>query len=212
MDTAPPATDHFRHERRKGARPAPRSLHGPVSPRLIVPGLRDSGPAHWQSEWQRSLSGSHRVQQDDWETPDVERWGAAVARAIDATRSPPVIIAHSFGCLAAVHAMRHYRRPVAAVFLVAPADPDRFGVDKGLPRQPLGVPATLVASSNDPWLRLTSAGQLAMRWRARFVACPGAGHINAESGYGPWPEGLELLAQLEQAIAAPVDDCAAASW
>jgi predicted alpha/beta hydrolase family esterase len=97
------------------------------------------------------------------------------------------------------------------LLLVAPADPDRFGIDEQLPRHALGVPATLVASSNDPWLRLTSAGQLATRWRARFVAYAGAGHINAESGYGPWPEGLALLAQLERQLSDPPRERAAAS-
>ena len=212
MHTATPAPDHRRSKRPPGERAACGPEGAPAgAPRLLVPGLRDSGAAHWQSEWQRSLSRIHRLQHDAWETPDLVRWSTAVAGAIDALPSPPVVIAHSFGCLSAVHALGHCRRPVAALLLVAPADPERFGIDAHLPIRALGVPATLVASSNDPWLRLTSAGQLAMRWRARFVACAGAGHINAESGYGPWPDGLTLLAQLERQVPGRLQDRAVAS-
>jgi predicted alpha/beta hydrolase family esterase len=169
-------------------------------PRLLVPGLRDSGPVHWQTHWERTLPGMHRLRQDDWYTPDLERWASAVARAIDALRVAPVVVAHSFGCLAAVHAATWFRRPIAGLLLVAPADPERFNLTQRLARAPLPFPVTLVASSNDPWLRLTRAGQLAMQWRARFVAYAGAGHINAESGFGPWPEGHALLRSLERDV------------
>lgn len=30
-------------------------------------------------------------------------------------------------------------------------------------------------------------------WRTQLFDLGYAGHINAESGYGPWPEGLGLL-------------------
>lgn len=35
-------------------------------PILIVPGLFDSGPDHWQSHWQRALPTAERVEQSDW--------------------------------------------------------------------------------------------------------------------------------------------------
>ena len=34
---------------------------------LIVPGWQGSGPDHWQSRWERSLSTARRVQQADWD-------------------------------------------------------------------------------------------------------------------------------------------------
>ena len=33
---------------------------------LIVPGLHDSEPDHWQSRWQQKLSTARRVAQQDW--------------------------------------------------------------------------------------------------------------------------------------------------
>ncbi|MGE0025075.1 MAG: RBBP9/YdeN family alpha/beta hydrolase, partial [Hyphomicrobium sp.] len=98
---------------------------------------------------------------------------------------------------AAVQAAEDYRERVQGALLVAPADPDKFGVAGALPEGPLGFPATLVASANDPWLSVDKAFALALRWGADFVDLGAAGHINAESGFGPWPFGLSLLRQLE---------------
>ena len=58
------------------------------------------------------------------------------------------------------------------------------------PGTPLGIPAALVASSNDPYCSLDRARQLAAAWGAQFIEAGDAGHINANSGHGPWPEGL----------------------
>ena len=44
------------------------------SPRLlIVPGLQDSGPAHWQSWLQGQYRDSLRVRQRNWGEPDLDR-------------------------------------------------------------------------------------------------------------------------------------------
>ncbi len=34
-------------------------------------------------------------------------------------------------------------------------------------------------------------------WGGQLVDVGNAGHINTDSGYGPWPEGLELLHALQ---------------
>jgi predicted alpha/beta hydrolase family esterase len=172
------------------------------TPVLVVPGLRDSGPGHWQSIWQALHSNFTRVRQDDIATPDLERWSAGIARAIDAAGRPPIIVAHSFGCLAAVHVVTRWARRVAGALLVAPADPDYFGIDLRLLDCRLAMPTTLVGSTNDPWLKFTKAGALATRWGSRFHVVPEAGHINAESGHGAWPDGLGLLRDVAERAAA----------
>ena len=48
---------------------------------LIVPGLHNSGPGHWQSRWQRLYPQFERVEQDDWEKPDLAAWSARLDRA-----------------------------------------------------------------------------------------------------------------------------------
>lgn len=169
---------------------------------LIVPGLRGSGPAHWQSWLHARLPGSERVEQIDNATPDLPRWSQRLIRAIEASPEPVWIVAHSFGTLATLHALDRVAGRVEGLLLVAPADPDKFGVDHLLPQRVIDVPAILVGSRNDPWLSLDKARGLSRRIGASFLDLGHAGHINTESGHGPWPQGLELLNKLQAAVAA----------
>lgn len=164
---------------------------------LIAPGLHNSGPDHWQSRWQRLFPAFERVQQDDWEVPDLPRWSARVdelrQRGGDQIRRPTLIVAHSFGALASVHSVARDPEGVIGVLLVAPADPDKFNVASLLPQRPLPVPSIMVGSTNDPWMAAPRAELWARRWQSRFINGGALGHINAESGLGDWPEGLETL-------------------
>jgi predicted alpha/beta hydrolase family esterase len=164
---------------------------------LIVPGLRGSGPAHWQSLWQAGHPEYVRVVQADWDTPRLADWTAALDAAIRTARRPAFLVAHSFGCLAAIRRLTEKNHDVAGALLAAPADPQRFRLDAELPAQPLGVPAYLVASENDPWLDYDQAARLARRFGCTLVNAGAAGHLNAESGYGPWPKGERLLRKLQ---------------
>lgn len=169
---------------------------------LLVPGLNDSGPRHWQTLWERAHPTFHRVVQPDFAIPDLERWASVVSTYVRAAPVPPLVVAHSFGCLAVIRAACKTRLPLAGVMLVAPADPEQFGAVSQLPAARLPYPTVLVASTNDPWLRLTHAGRLAQQWGARLVACGNAGHINADSGLGAWPAGIALLRDLAERAAA----------
>ncbi|MBK1615793.1 alpha/beta hydrolase [Rubrivivax gelatinosus] len=156
---------------------------------LVVPGLHDSGPAHWQT-WLESLHrGALRVRQDDWARGDVERWARRVAATIESQHGARwVVAAHSFGCLAIARlAQLHPELPIEAALLVAPAAPERFGIAGLLPQAPLPFQTTLVASQNDPWLSAPEAARWAGLWHSRFVDLGRAGHINADSGFGPLP-------------------------
>ena len=169
-----------------------------MAPVLIVPGLNDSGPAHWQTWWQATESGTLRVVQDDWQQPDLGRWSARVAESLDQTAGPVWLVAHSFGCLASVAAVARRPGRIKGALLVAPADPERFGLGITFPQRALPFPSIVVASTNDPWMRFDRAAQWAGRWGSRLVNLGRAGHINSESGYGPWPKGRALLRELCQ--------------
>lgn len=165
---------------------------------LVAPGLHNSGPEHWQSRWQRLYSHFERVTQDDWDAPDLASWSARVTASRQPDRRPTLIVAHSFGCLASVHSITADPHQIAGVLLVAPADPDKFGVAAQLPQLPLACPSTMIASTNDPWMSLDNAALWAHRWGSDFVNAGSLGHINAESGLGEWQFGqqqLQLLAE-----------------
>lgn len=163
---------------------------------LIVPGLCNSGPEHWQSRWERKLSTARRVVQRDWEHPDRAEWAQAIAREVLASARPVVVVAHSLGVVAALHAAQQLREKIAGAFLVAPpSEPvirELPAVDDAflpMPRERLPFPAVVVGSSDDPYADAGFARALADDLGAKFVDAGAAGHINADSGHGPWPEG-----------------------
>jgi predicted alpha/beta hydrolase family esterase len=166
---------------------------GPV---LLVPGLHGSGPLHWQSLWEQKFPQFRRVQQDHWDQPDLDRWARRIVETALPLQRPALVVAHSFGCLAAVRAETFQSNLIAGALLVAPADPRRFGVERTLPRLPLLFPSTVVASSDDPWMPLQRAREWAEDWGSEFVSLGPLGHINGESSLGLWSEGQQLMHRL----------------
>lgn len=165
-------------------------------PVLIVPGLRNSDDRHWQSLWQVRLPHSKRIQVEDWNTPNLNAWRAAIAVELAQQDEPVVLIAHSFGALASAAIAAEFPTKVAAVLLVAPADPDKFGIAQQLPQDFLPVPATVIASSNDPWMTEHKAAYWALLWGADYLRIKQVGHINSDSHLGLWPEGINQLRSL----------------
>ena len=166
---------------------------------IIVPGWRDSGPGHWQSLWAEQLPGAVRVQQDDWITPSRQAWVESITRTILTQAGPVVIAAHSLGCMATVHLPESVAARIQGALLVAPADPERRGVLADfapVPYQTLPYRSIIVASNNDPYCPVRTAGAYARAWGSEFVRLQNAGHINIESGFGAWPLGLALLQSL----------------
>jgi predicted alpha/beta hydrolase family esterase len=165
---------------------------------LIQPGWQNSGPHHWQTVWQDQLGkAATRVPQQDWLVPDRTAWANILEGTIRRTPAPVVILAHSIGCIATTFAIRV--APVAAVVLVAPADAERSNAPEALrtfipiPMDPLATPVLLVVSDNDPYCTLERAEGFALAWKADFEIVRGGGHINADAGFGPWPDGWLMV-------------------
>jgi len=179
-------------------------------PILIVPGLNGSPLAHWQSHWERSEPDARRVEQDDWDKPSLGPWSLRLIEAIESNPGA-VLVAHSLGCVLVAHVAQ--ARPDLAIggaLLVAPADVDpvlcAHGVLKEfapMPRGRLRVPAMVVASTNDPFMSIERAHGIADAWGARLVDVGASGHINVDSGFGPWPAGLRMLQSFAAEIAPP---------
>ena len=181
---------------------SPRSVRTSDSDLLIVPGLSGSGPDHWQSRWEARLSTAQRVDQENWERPDARAWIRRLAEAVEAAERPVILVAHSLGVVAVAHAAPLLPPDkVRGAFLVTPPDlddPETLpGLDPAftpLPRDPLPFPSLLVASRTDPYCRYERADDIAAAWGSVLVDAGESGHVNAESGHGPWPEGLMRLA------------------
>ena len=173
-----------------------------TAPRIIiVPGWRNSSPEHWQSLWAQTLPNVERVEQNDWLTPKREDWVRALEDLILSCPEPVIVVAHSLGCITTTHLGAEAAARIRSALLVAPADPERRAHQADfapVPYQPLPYRSVLVASSNDPYCPIRLAGAYARAWGSEFVCLQNAGHINVDSGYGPWPLGFALLQSLIQ--------------
>ncbi|HEY8026491.1 MAG TPA: alpha/beta hydrolase [Burkholderiaceae bacterium] len=163
---------------------------------LVVPGLYGSGEGHWQTVWQGLYPWIERVEQDDWATPDLAIWSAKLQQALRRSDKPVLVAAHSFGTLTTIHAAAQGAPNLAGALLVAPADPDKFGLSELLSGHSLTFPALVLGSTSDPWMSNERAALWARRWGAPYRCLGDMGHINAESGLGKWPEGISFLQEL----------------
>ena len=171
---------------------------------FIVPGLHGSGPDHWQSWFERKIAHCVRVVQSDWNTPNLPQWSAKLRRELNRVPGRVWIVAHSFGCLAAVQTAFDYRERVSGLMLVAPADPERFGLKSVISESRFDVPSIIVASTNDRWMSFERAAAWAEAWGSELLNLGAAGHINVNSGYGAWPRGLDIYWSLRTDAAPPV--------
>ncbi len=169
---------------------------------FIIPGLDNSGPAHWQTRWQAKLATARRVEQLDWSLPERDEWVEKVAGALKAAQKPVIVVAHSLGVATAIHAIGESGVKVAGAFFVAPPDlakqklrPKTMAAFGPYPRDPLPFPSITVASRNDPFGTFEHAGDIANAWGSLLVDAGNSGHINTASGHGPWPEGTMVFAQ-----------------
>lgn len=159
-------------------------------PRLVtVPGLHGSEGAHWQTWLERQFARSRRVEQLDWDAPQLDAWAQSVADTVTRVHGPVILAAHSFGCLAAAHAIAQGLTgdAVAGVLFVAPASPEKFRFAGAFESRRLAVPSVLIASMTDPWMPFDQAMRLASQFGSAFVNLGDAGHINTAAGFGPWP-------------------------
>ena len=173
------------------------------TPILILPGYADSGPDHWQSHWERADPACRRVVQDDWLEPRRDDWLATLERYVAGCAAPPVLVAHSLACALVAHWASGRPSAARGALLVAPADvdtplrtPEEVRSFSPIPLVRLPFRSIVVASADDPFASLERATAFAAAWGSRLVTLERAGHINADAGFGPWPEGRRLLAEL----------------
>ena len=177
---------------------------------LMLPGWHGSGPAHWQTLWERS-HGYRRVEQHDWARPLRGDWIARLEDVVLLCDEPAVLVAHSVGCLTVAAWAGHSANTgrVKAALLVAPPDVEREAIRPLLPSwwpialRRLPFPSVVVYSGDDPYCAPRRARQFAAAWGSVAIDAGARGHLNAESGLGDWPA---LHRQLPQLIAAGTFD------
>jgi predicted alpha/beta hydrolase family esterase len=183
---------------------------------LVVPGLNGADDRHWLTWFEHELAGATRIDHDEWNDPVLARWAGRVKHSIDRGSGPVWIVAHGFGCLASVMAAADRTDRVAGALLISPADPELFSADGArvsaddsrlrypsisglLPQSPLEFTSLVVARTDDPWMRLTTASQWAERWGSRLVLASSLGVANPDTLQGPWPQCLRLFRLMQNA-------------
>ena len=173
---------------------------------LVIPGLGGSGPDHWQSRWEAKIPAVRRVVQADWDNPRLDSWRGRIVEEVARASRPVVLVAHSLGALAAAHAAPFLAKgensgKVKGGFLVAPPSIEALAkmdaIDLAfltLPSELIPFPALVIASRDDPYASFTDSEDLARLLGAELADAGFSGHINIESGHGPWPEGLMRFA------------------
>jgi predicted alpha/beta hydrolase family esterase len=171
---------------------------------LILPGLGNSGDKHWQTLWEGKFPEFIRVHQTDWETPECEDWIAVIDDEI--IRHDPenvIVVGHSLACATIVFWHKKFKRQLKGALLVAPSDTEAPSYPKGtsgftpMPLSKLSFPSIAVVSNNDYYVSRERAEVFANRWGSEIIEIGKAGHINTDSGYGEWEEGLLLLQKLD---------------
>jgi len=174
---------------------------------VLVYGYDGSGPGHWQRWLQQELQdrsvGHVFPELPDPLEPNKDRWVAELAKLVDASPTPVTFVAHSLGCWAVDHYLNeHGSDGVQAALLVAPPSPHLLfePVESFLPPPrrraawaPIAARSLIVSSDDDDFATNDEIEAIARDLAVEYRMIAGAGHINANSGYGPWPLALDWL-------------------
>ena len=132
---------------------------------LIVPGLRDAVPQHWQTLLQQEWPGAASVEPMGRTELDCSARVRALEQAVAAIGGPVLLVAHSAGCLMVAHwaARTALAGRVHAALLATPPDFERpmpEGYPKlaqleaagwfPIPTARLPFPSLVATSDNDP--------------------------------------------------------------
>jgi uncharacterized protein len=184
----------------------------PVPPTiLIVPGLRDHVPGHWQTILEQKWPGSISVPRMERDKLSCAAWIAQLDLSLGKIQGPVVLVAHSAGVMITVHWAQRHHRPIMGALLAAPPDfesplPDGYPTQDVLrengwlptPRARLPFPSIVAASTNDPLGRFDRVAALADAWGSRLVDVGAVGHLNPAAGYGEWPRAEAFIGELVQ--------------
>lgn len=169
---------------------------------LILPGLYNSGPEHWQSVWESMFPNMKRVHQCDWDTPVCDDWVAQLNSAVEKSGKNVVLVAHSLACVLVGRWVEKHSQVIRGALLVAPSDTEAEIYPAGttgftpMPVCRFPFPSKVVVSSNDIYVSVQRARFFAECWGSELIMAGALGHLGADSKLGSWPMGLDLLSKL----------------
>lgn len=185
---------------------------------VLVPGLRDATPEHWQTLLMAQLPGSVGVTPMGREDLGLNRRLDLITDAVASADGPVILVAHSAGCVMVAHWVRRAQEDastgallpwVHAALLATPPDfeqampagyptPELLRTHGWLPVPMDRLPfASLVASSrNDPLASPRRVAVMAAAWGSELEDLGEVGHLNPASGFGAWPHALVLIERL----------------
>lgn len=182
---------------------------------VIVHGYEGSGPGHWQ-RWLETELARRRVptlfpdlphpltpRRDDWVATLAEAIATGTRHAASDADRRVTFVCHSLGCWALDHLLAERSVDEAhAALLVAPPSPFlMFEPAESFfppPRREeawssLAARTLVVGSDDDAYTAPDEFLSIAEDLGGQWMLIPGAGHINVDSGYGPWPFVLDWL-------------------
>ncbi|TDF86621.1 alpha/beta hydrolase [Pseudomonas sp. H9] len=178
---------------------------------LIVPGLRDHVPEHWQTLLQDKLPKARSVPPLEHNKLSLVARTDAIQRELEQIAGPVILVAHSAGVLMVVHWAARHDYPIKGALLVTPPDletpwPANYPTPESLrangwdplPEGPLPFPSIVAASSNDHLASLDAVTHMARGWGSALINLGAVGHLNPAAGYGEWPQAETLIRTLDR--------------
>ena len=184
----------------------------PTSPAtvVIVPGLREDVPDHWQAALARRLPRVRCVPPMGRENIDCAARVEALEREASAVDGPIVLVAHSAGVITVVHWVQVTRRAVRGALLAAPPDfetglpagyPTKGALQAAgwlpVPRAKLPFRSIIAASRNDPLASFERVAAMARNWGGRLDDLGEVGHLNPASGHSDWAGAEPRIGELD---------------
>jgi len=170
---------------------------------LILHGWGGSDAPHWQAWLENELiNQDYEVsfpQLPNRDFPKFNEWFEFVCKEIEEF-SPHIVVCHSLANIVWFHILqKNDINPLEKLLLVAPVRKDCAIEEVGdffpykVPTDLKAKKALLIVSTNDVYMNLHEANELQHELNIEMDILENAGHINADSGFGPLKEAIDWI-------------------
>ncbi len=164
---------------------------------LLLHGWGGSDSPHWQSWLASQIAKEYGkvsfLKFSNFDFPQKDLWKEELNKELDSFK-PDIVVCHSLANTLWFHLCNEQNlQKVDKLFLIAPPSLNS-NIEELNSFFPLTIPKKLyakesliVCSDNDPYMNIDEAKQLQKELNIEMHILENAGHINSDSGYGPWP-------------------------